>query len=263
MKSVMDFEMDALHSNHTWDLVPRPSRADIIGYRWLYHHKFDSNGKLDHYKGRIVAQGFSQQLGLDFDDTSTLSLNILLFVPFLAFMSLKTGLYIKFMLKMPFFMAISPKRSIWSSLQATSILIFLTMCVIYKRLSTAWNNPLERGIKVSMYTFLPPISLVVALTVLSLSIVAAPIHTIFSFMLMTLSSLPLLLPSSRKLSLASLLNFPWPIVELFPYFLAFLLLRPPLVSTSLRSLLPRRFLLVSIWQPAIRATPLRTPSLNF
>ncbi|KAI3722068.1 hypothetical protein L2E82_33093 [Cichorium intybus] len=68
-KSAMDAEMSALHSNHTWELVPRPPNANIVGCRWLYRHKFDSHGHLDRYKGRLVAQGFSQQPGLDFDDT--------------------------------------------------------------------------------------------------------------------------------------------------------------------------------------------------
>ena len=68
-KLAMDAEMSALTDNHTWDLVPRPSSANIVGCRWLYRHKFDSNGNLDRYKGRLVAQGFSEQPGLDFDDT--------------------------------------------------------------------------------------------------------------------------------------------------------------------------------------------------
>ena len=68
-KSAMDAEMSALNDNHIWDLVPPPSNANIVGCRWLYRHKFDSHGNLDRYKGRLIAQGFSQQPGLDFDDT--------------------------------------------------------------------------------------------------------------------------------------------------------------------------------------------------
>ncbi|KAJ9556497.1 hypothetical protein OSB04_011111 [Centaurea solstitialis] len=67
-QAAMDAEMAALLSNHTWDLVPKPSNANIVGSRWLYHHKFDGNRHLERYKGRLVSQGFSQQLGLDFND---------------------------------------------------------------------------------------------------------------------------------------------------------------------------------------------------
>ncbi|KAJ9544883.1 hypothetical protein OSB04_024590 [Centaurea solstitialis] len=68
-RAAMDAEMAAIISNHTWDLVPKPSDANIVGNRWLFRHKFDSNGRLERYKARLVAQGFSQQPGLDFDDT--------------------------------------------------------------------------------------------------------------------------------------------------------------------------------------------------
>ncbi|KAJ9546910.1 LOW QUALITY PROTEIN: hypothetical protein OSB04_019453 [Centaurea solstitialis] len=65
----MDAEMAALLSNYTWDLVSKPFDVNIIGSRWLYRHKFYSNGRLERYKGRLVAQGFSQQ---PFDNTFSL-----------------------------------------------------------------------------------------------------------------------------------------------------------------------------------------------
>ncbi|CAE6128258.1 unnamed protein product [Arabidopsis arenosa] len=36
---------------------------------WLFRHKFDADGKLSRYKARLVANGKSQQLGIDCDDT--------------------------------------------------------------------------------------------------------------------------------------------------------------------------------------------------
>nr|GEW34525.1 putative ribonuclease H-like domain-containing protein [Tanacetum cinerariifolium] len=68
-KAAMDSEMSALLSNHTWDLVSCPYHANVVGCRWLYRHKFNTLGNLERYKGRLVAQGFSQQPGIDFDET--------------------------------------------------------------------------------------------------------------------------------------------------------------------------------------------------
>nr|KAJ0191841.1 hypothetical protein LSAT_V11C800392430 [Lactuca sativa] len=61
--------LSSLNHNHTWDLVPKPPNANVVGCHWLYHHKFVSHVKLDRYKSHLVAQGFSQQPGHDFDDT--------------------------------------------------------------------------------------------------------------------------------------------------------------------------------------------------
>ncbi|GKA50481.1 ribonuclease H-like domain-containing protein [Tanacetum coccineum] len=71
-KQAMDSEMFALLSNDTWELVPRPTHANIVGLRWLYRYMFDSLGHLEQYKGRSVAQGLSQEPGIDFDETFSL-----------------------------------------------------------------------------------------------------------------------------------------------------------------------------------------------
>ncbi|GKE10590.1 ribonuclease H-like domain-containing protein, partial [Tanacetum coccineum] len=50
-------------------LVPHPSYANVVGCSWLCRHRFNSVGHLERYKGCLVAQGFSQQPSLDFDET--------------------------------------------------------------------------------------------------------------------------------------------------------------------------------------------------
>nr|GEU39369.1 hypothetical protein [Tanacetum cinerariifolium] len=71
-KQAMDSKMYDLLSNHSCTLVTRPSHANIVRCRWFYRHKFDSLGNLKRYKGRLVAQGFSQQPRIDFDETFSL-----------------------------------------------------------------------------------------------------------------------------------------------------------------------------------------------
>ncbi|VVA38604.1 PREDICTED: Retrovirus-related Pol poly from transposon, partial [Prunus dulcis] len=62
-------EIQALQTQGTWDLVPPPSDKNIVGCRWIYKIKRHADGRIARYKARLVAQGFSQEQGIDFDET--------------------------------------------------------------------------------------------------------------------------------------------------------------------------------------------------
>lgn len=64
----MDLELEALESNHTWDVVTLPDNVKPIGCRWIYKIKYLRTGQVDRFKARLVAKG-TQQLGVDFHDT--------------------------------------------------------------------------------------------------------------------------------------------------------------------------------------------------
>eukprot|EP00268_Persea_americana_P020974 TRINITY_DN21008_c0_g1_i3.p1 TRINITY_DN21008_c0_g1~~TRINITY_DN21008_c0_g1_i3.p1 ORF type:complete len:139 (-),score=20.40 TRINITY_DN21008_c0_g1_i3:93-509(-) len=65
----MNEELLALESNSTWDLVPTPLDASIIGSKWVYSIKVLSDGSLDRYKAQFVAQGYKQEYGIDNEET--------------------------------------------------------------------------------------------------------------------------------------------------------------------------------------------------
>ncbi|CAL1410296.1 unnamed protein product [Linum trigynum] len=66
----MRAEFDALDANKTWSIVPRPPPpVPVIGSRWVYNLKFLPDGSLERFKARVVAQGFSQIHGIDFEET--------------------------------------------------------------------------------------------------------------------------------------------------------------------------------------------------
>lgn len=67
--AVMNEEYDAQIKKGTWDLVPRPQNTNIVRSMWLFRHKFGADGKLSRYKARLVANGKSQEFGLDYDET--------------------------------------------------------------------------------------------------------------------------------------------------------------------------------------------------
>jgi len=52
----MKEEMDALSHNETWDLVPLPSGKNVIGCKWVYKVKCNSNGLIERPKARLVTR---------------------------------------------------------------------------------------------------------------------------------------------------------------------------------------------------------------
>jgi hypothetical protein len=62
-------EYEALLSNNTWDLVSRPSCANVVTDKWIFKHKLKADGFLDRYKVHWVLRGFTRRPGVDYDET--------------------------------------------------------------------------------------------------------------------------------------------------------------------------------------------------
>jgi hypothetical protein len=65
----MEEEYAALIANNTWDLVPHPVGSNVVTSKWIFKHKFNINGTLEWYNARWVLRGFTQQPGIDYDET--------------------------------------------------------------------------------------------------------------------------------------------------------------------------------------------------
>ena len=65
----MQEELEQFLRNKVWNLVPRPMNTNIIGTKWIFKNKSDEFGTIIRNKARLVAQGYTQVEGIDFDET--------------------------------------------------------------------------------------------------------------------------------------------------------------------------------------------------
>lgn len=65
----MSEELAALERNGTWDLVPLLARVVPITCKWVFKIKTNSHGSVARYTARLVARGFQQAFGRDYDET--------------------------------------------------------------------------------------------------------------------------------------------------------------------------------------------------
>jgi len=64
--SIMREEIQALHANETWTLVPFHPSMNVVSCRWVYKIKHRVDGSIERYKACLVAIGFTQQEGFDY-----------------------------------------------------------------------------------------------------------------------------------------------------------------------------------------------------
>ncbi|WRX09128.1 Integrase [Theobroma cacao] len=62
-------KLNMIVKNKTWSLVDRPKDRQLIGVKWIFKRKLNPDGTLNRYKARLVVKGYSQILGIDFQET--------------------------------------------------------------------------------------------------------------------------------------------------------------------------------------------------
>ncbi|GKF46160.1 retrovirus-related pol polyprotein from transposon TNT 1-94, partial [Tanacetum coccineum] len=65
----MEEELNQFITNEVWELVPQPNNITIIGTKWVFRNKLEENGVVSRNKARLVAQGYNQQEGIDYNET--------------------------------------------------------------------------------------------------------------------------------------------------------------------------------------------------
>ena len=66
---VMDLEMESMYFNSFWDLVDQPDGVKPIGWKWIYKRKMGADGKVQTFKTRLVANGYTQVERVNYEKT--------------------------------------------------------------------------------------------------------------------------------------------------------------------------------------------------
>jgi hypothetical protein len=64
----MQEEIDSIHENHTWELTELLRGYCAIGLKWVFKQKKDESGAVIKNKARLIAKGYVQWAGIDFDE---------------------------------------------------------------------------------------------------------------------------------------------------------------------------------------------------
>ena len=65
----MQKELNQFQINEIQTLVPRLNDYPAIGTKWVFRNKLDENGNISRNKARLIAQGYSQEKRINYDET--------------------------------------------------------------------------------------------------------------------------------------------------------------------------------------------------
>ena len=65
----MHEELHQFEKNKVWHIVPRPLNGSVIGTKWFYRNKINEEGQIVRNKVRLVATGYNQEFGIDFEES--------------------------------------------------------------------------------------------------------------------------------------------------------------------------------------------------
>lgn len=87
-KHAMDDELNTLKERNVYELVSRPLNKKVIGSRWVYKIKENGHHHAKVFKARIVAQGYRQVFGIDYDQVFTPVVNFEVIYMFISLLVL-------------------------------------------------------------------------------------------------------------------------------------------------------------------------------
>ncbi|XP_070017751.1 uncharacterized protein [Nicotiana sylvestris] len=67
--NAMQDELNQFERSQLWHLATRPKDRSIIGTKWVFRNKLDEDGIVTRNKARLVVQGYSQEEGIEYNET--------------------------------------------------------------------------------------------------------------------------------------------------------------------------------------------------
>ena len=128
----MNLEFDALLKNCTWNLVPPLPTQNTIGYKWVFRIKRHAVGTVELYKAQLVAKGFHQQFGVNYDETYNPVIKPTT-VRTVFSIAISAGWNIRSISKMLFFMVLYLKRFSCNNPRVFNTPNFPTMYASFKK----------------------------------------------------------------------------------------------------------------------------------
>lgn len=68
----VDEGFEAIKKNEAWEISVAPLGKRAIGLKWIFKTKYTSNGEVQRHKAHLVAKGYTQEHGVDFDKVFSL-----------------------------------------------------------------------------------------------------------------------------------------------------------------------------------------------
>ena len=65
----MHDELNQFVRNDVWELIPKPENVHVINTKWIFENKTDEDGEIIQNKSQLMAQGYTQVEGVDFDES--------------------------------------------------------------------------------------------------------------------------------------------------------------------------------------------------
>ena len=115
-RNAMFVELSAHVTNGTWQKMPRASykKRKTIKCKWIFDKKYNHDGTLKKYKARLVARGFTQKHGIDYQET---------FAPTMALKSFRTLVAMAIAQYQKIYQADVPTAFVRSTLDEDSVLL--------------------------------------------------------------------------------------------------------------------------------------------